>query len=308
MNLSEQFTEWLKDKFSFTKMTAFSKCPRFAFYKYIMRKKAPPSVALIYGRAAHMGQEEDNRAKVRGEKLRIDQVLDIAAETYKAEEGPDTDGFVKDHAAQLEKFETSGKRAQVCPKSGTIEAPFQIVFNVTHDPEEAEPTPVLVEGWTDVVSQDERTGKESVVDYKAVARAFTEADAQKDDQLTLNMVGAEAQAGRFVSFVKGGRQKPNCRVTRDEKLKPARLQHLLQFVADTVAGFRRCLKTGDWPKCSPKCFWCTERCEYWEYCYPKSDPHMKDYINIEQVAPAGKCSVDSSWRTASTPKAKEGQQ
>src|SRR5262245_29953129 len=114
---------WLADKYSVSKCKTFSMCPRKFFYRYVMRRKEAASFALLYGRGVHMGQEVDNIAKIHGEQLKIEEVLDAAVTGLEEEAGKedikvDIDAFAEEHKTQLDIYEKSGLRAEVVPIPG----------------------------------------------------------------------------------------------------------------------------------------------------------------------------------------------
>jgi RecB family exonuclease len=294
----EDLGSWLLDLFSFSKMAAFSKCPRYAFNRYLLRLKTGPTEPLRYGRAVHDGQEHDNLEKVAGRRVHITEILDKAADSYKQEGGEDIDNFVREHARQLEISEETGVRDSVFPVKGTVEAPYQVVLNVTPDPEAEAPTPVLIEGYVDTISQRSEEDPAEVIDYKTGARPKSTKEAADDLQLHLNALGCEVPGGRFISFVKGGRQRPKASTTETTQLTQRKTNKLLTFIGDTVAGLRRAHKSGDWPKAHPSCWWCSPTaCEFYdEFCYPDDMKDLGRFVSIEDVRPAGKCDVDTSWR------------
>lgn len=291
-------TDWVREKFSFSKMACFAQCPRKAFLRYVMRQKQERAEFFIYGDATHSGQEHDNTERIAGRRPPRKEVLDRAAQTYKEQKGADLDGFVRDHDIQLEKFWSSGERDRIQPVKDTVEGVFQVQVDVTPDPDEEETKPALIEGYVDVVSQNEDDTR-SVVDYKTMGRAVSDIEAAKSDQLALYQLGSQVEKGRVVSFIKRGRQKPGAKVTKDRTVSESRLTRLMTFIADAIGGFRRALKTGDWPKCSPSCHWCgPDVCEFYSTCYPAKDPELEKYVKVVEVKPTGSL-PQPEWRRRS---------
>jgi hypothetical protein len=293
-------TDWIADKWSYSKAACFSKCPRKCFYKYVTKKKESVSAALLFGRGAHDGQETDAYAKLRGELLPIKQVLEAAVagfEHEKKETGllhASTDEFVAEHKKQLEIYESTGERAKIVPVPGTVEAMFQIDIDVGGG--DAPKVAATVEGFTDVVSQNPETGVRTAVDYKTAGRPVSDVEAENHLQLMLEAVGAGAGSAKIVTFVKHQKQKPTCKVTGEVPVTEERWQKVLAWLADTIHGFRRCLKSGDFPKCSPECFWCGPQwCDFYQLCYPTHLEDLGNWIEVKEIRPAGTLPVQE-WR------------
>lgn len=296
---------YLFTKFSWSKLDTFARCPRKAFYRYVMRKREPVSEALLFGRGVHIGQEADNLERVKGRKrLPVGEVLDAAAEGYRGEGGSRVDAFVTEHQIQLERYEESGERAVLEPRKGSVEGAFEVRVGVTHDPDRApEFEPAVIEGFVDCVSDEIEGGV--VVDYKAVGRPVSKRDAEGSLQGELYRMGAEVPGLKFVSFVKAGKQKPTAKVTPVVRGIQRNRSFLLQFLADTIAAFRRCWGSGDWPKCTPSCHWCSPAaCGYYEMCYPGRAPTK--YIQVEEVKPVGTVPTPE-WRKGAGKKQAEPQ-
>jgi CRISPR/Cas system-associated exonuclease Cas4 (RecB family) len=289
--------DWLADKFSWSKLNTFAMCPRMAWYRYVLKRKMPPTLAILFGRGVHGGQEVDCYAKLRGEKLSTDQVLDAAVAEF--EEDPSrleldasVDDFAREHRTQLEKFEKSGERAKVVPVPGTVEAAFQLELDVLDSNGETR-TPALVEGYVDVISEGEE-GR-AAVNYKAAQKPLSQAEANKHLQLTLEMIGAGVEHGRVASFIREGKQKAGSKVTRTSMGEEKKAK-LLQFMADTIAAFRAALKTGDFPKCSPTAHYCSpEGCEFYRLCYPDKVEETTRFVQVTKILPAGSLPA-AEWR------------
>lgn len=296
MNVSN----WLIDKFSFSKVACFSKCPRKFFYRYVMRKKESTSPWLLFGRAAHGGQETDNLAKLRGERLSVDQVLESAVaefeeETEKTGTGADLkDAFAVEHGRQLEVFEETGARARIVPVPGTVEGGFQVELMVGDG--EGPKAPALVEGFTDVVSQETPESPRILVDYKSAGRPTSEREAAGHLQLGFEAIGGEAEASQVVTFVKGGKQKPTTKVSKAYDVTQSRWERILAWFADGIWGIRRAVKSGDFPKCDPSCHWCSpEACDFYGYCYPEKQPDLHKWVEVGTIRPSGSL-PPAEWR------------
>jgi hypothetical protein len=58
----EKPLNWLRDVFSWSKLSSFAMCPRKAFLRYIEKVKLMSPDFFIYGRAVHKGQEHGVRS------------------------------------------------------------------------------------------------------------------------------------------------------------------------------------------------------------------------------------------------------
>lgn len=282
----------LRDWFSYSKLSAFSKCPRLAFYRYVAKIKAEPREYLLAGRGTHAGQEYDNEERAKGGLPFRNEVLDRAVDIYETEGGELVDEFQKQHLLQLDAFWKSGEREKIEPLPKMIEAPFEIELFCTADPEVEPRKLATVQGFVDVVSGE--GGAETVVDYKTVARPVTNADADNSIQASLYILGLEAEdktnalGAKFVSFVKYKRQKAATKVSKVVYLTEEKRVKLLRFLNDTITSFRKNLVSGDFPKCDPACWWCSpEACDFYKLCYPKRDPGLVKYVSVEAVRPVG---------------------
>lgn len=290
---------WLEDKHSITKCKCFAMCPRKFFYRYVCKIKESPSLALLLGRAIHTGQETDNYAKVRGDKLSTEQVLESAVDTLEedsAAQGVDvsTDAFVAEHRAQLEKFEKTGERARVNPVPGSIEAPFALQIKVG-DPEHGLRA-ATVEGFVDVVSQDPSTGERCVIDYKSGKKPASLREVDEHLQLALEATGAEAGSAKIINFVMEGKQKPTTKVSEAVQNTQQKFERVLRFLSDTIHAIRRGIKTGDFPKCDPSAHYCSAGfCEYYTRCYPEKEPDLHKWIQVVKIEPVGSLPVPE-WR------------
>lgn len=301
MNVTQWF-DWLRDKFSISKLECFAKCPRRAFYKYVKKLKLPSEMswrALLTGRAIHGGMETDAYAKLRGAPLTVEQVLDAAVAVFEDERKKEqvreadapVDVFVEEHARQLVIFEKTGERARILPVPGSVEAAFEIHLKPAEGPV------AVLEGYTDLVSwKDEREREKTVVDFKSSARAVTDAEVAEHTQLSLEAIGAEATAAKIVNFTAGKRQRPTCRVTKEVPQTQEKTERTLKWVADAIAEFRAALKSGDFPKCSRGAFWCGPRmCEYYAECYPQKVDGIERFVTVELLRPVGAL-PPATWR------------
>jgi len=283
-------SELLTDSFSFSKLSCASKCLRKFWYRYVLGKRENATY-MLYGRAVHRGQETDNEAKLQGRVLRIAEVLDSAVEALRTESEReavkvDLDPFAAEHRRQLELFEASGERAKIVPVPGTVEAAFGIDLEVAGGPEEPK-IPCKLTGFVDVVSQRAPDQPKEVIDYKTGIKPVYQADANANLQFALYSMAAEAAGCRAISFVKGGKQKATVKTTRLSPLTPTLKEKLLTWIADNVHAIRRCVKSGDFPKCDPGCFWCgPTSCDFYQLCYGPN-PELSKTIQVTGLKPVG---------------------
>jgi len=286
-------SNWLVDKFSFSKVGCFSKCPRMFFYRYVMRMKSLATPWLLFGRGAHGGQETDNLAKLRGEHLSVAQVLESAVAEFEGEvekEGVGKelkDAFVEEHARQLEVFEESGERAKIVPVPGSVEGTFQIELLVGNG--EGPKAPALIEGFTDVISQESPTAPRRLIDYKSAGRPTSEKEVAKHLQLGLEAVGGQAELAQVVTFVKAGKQKPTTKVSGAYPVNQARWEKVLAWLAHGIWGIRRAIKSGDFPRCDSGAHYCSaEACEFYsQFCYPDKQPDLHKFVEVGDIRPVG---------------------
>lgn len=177
----------LQDYFSYSKLSTYSKCPYKAFLRYIQGKREHGAY-LLKGRAVHKGQEEDNRAKLRGQVLPAASILERAVAELEAEGSRfgitlDKDAFVSEHAAQLEIFRETGERDRIRPVEGSIEAPFEVHLRVAEEK-------AVLQGFVDVLSYGADNTSQHPVDYKAVQRPLSQADVDSSMQFEIYRWGA----------------------------------------------------------------------------------------------------------------------
>ena len=292
--------DWLSQVFSFSKLNTFSRCPRQFFYKYVLRRREPTSLELLFGRGVHGGMETDNLAKLRGENLSLAAVLEAAVEEYRGEAEDtgmkvDVDAFAQEHERQLSIYDETGQRAAIRPIPGSVEAGFQVSLEV-YDGERRPPAAVIVEGYTDVVSES-RDGK-VVVDFKTAGRPASAPEVANNLQLALQAIGAEAPGGGIVSFVKAGKQKPTAK-TRMTTFDDAARSRVLGWIGNTISSIRAALRSGDFPMCAPQDGKCI-RCEFKRYCWPAAVP--KEQVRLVSLTPVGTM-PPAEWRESRAAKA-----
>ncbi len=202
--------------------------------------------------------------------------------------GKELDLFRRDHERHLEVWHGSEEHLLIQPIEGCVESSFAFGLDVDEEP-------ARIEGFVDTVSSEE--GR-TVVDYKSVGRSPSKSEAEESLQLGIYRIGCEAEAGRLVAFVKHIRQKATVKVSERSVETQAKNSRLLRWLSETIKAWRRCMRTGDWPMCSPQCHWCSESaCEYYStHCYPEKDPTLCEVIQIGKVEPPEVCEK-KGWRS-----------
>lgn len=314
-NFLTETADWLRDKYSFSKLSTMAKCPRMAYNKYVLKKSAPPSFAALYGSGVHGGQEWDNLEKVEGRTRTAREVLAVATAEFEekakgadwtpGDRGAFLDKFVEEHKIQLIKFDESGERAKIKPVPGTIEEAFEIklALPVAVDGRAAGfGDEAVVEGYVDVVSEGASglPQDREIVDYKT---AGIVQKAGGHMQLALEGLGAGVSNAKAVTFIKHARQKPTTKVS-EAPVSGDVINKLMKWVADTITSFRRALITGDWPKCPPESVWCSAKaCPYYRECYP-SEGVVGKFVAVKDVKIVGTL-PKQAWRASGVEKARK---
>ena len=304
--MSERPLDWLLSKWSPSKVGSFARCPRQFFYKYVQRMKDPLNWPILFGRAVHAAMETDAYAKLRRERLPLAHLLEAGVEEARhAAEAADlparTDEVADGLGRQLEVFEARGERARILPVAGSVEAAFQV--NLLVPDRDGKPTvPVLIEGFTDVVSfTEDGTGKVAV-DYKSNARPLSTAEAATKGQLVLEAIGSGADAGRVVNFVRSGKQKETVKATADFPLTQAAKDRTLLYMGETIAEAQSALKSGDFPKCDPTSFTCNHggNCPFGQFCFPR-EFELSKFVSVASIVPVGSL-PRADWRQSTAGK------
>jgi len=295
---AEKSSNYLRDNFSISKLLRFSKCPRM-FYWIDVMKRRPPTVPeyLITGRAVHAGQEHDNLSRIEGERPPMKEVLDAAVTVYEEEGGRVVDLFRIDHDQQLSAYWKTGERDRLQPVPGTVEAPFEVKLEVKGAPSDVQAGPAVVSGFVDVLASVSGTEADQIIlDYKATGRALSQSDGDDSLQLSLYMMASLTQWARFVNFISYKKQKPTAKVLPATRMSRAREEQLLEFLSETIGSIRKNLVTGDFPRCSPECWWCSPAaCDFYDQCYPVKRPYLPQLVTIESISPPGTVPMPE-WR------------
>lgn len=292
----EKPKNFLTEKFSFSKLQCFSQCPRKAFYRYVLKKRQP-GTWMLRGRAVHAGQEYDGKERLEGRRPKRTDVLDCAVATFEKEmeenelEAP-VDHFSEEHDTQLKVYWESGERDRLHPAprteerpEGSIEVPFEIELHVKDGDEWV---PVVFEGFLDMLAQTAEDEPLRVVDFKSTKRAIGRDEGEKNLQIAVYQLGSDAEAASIVSFVGAGRQKSTTKVADIGGLTQTKMQRLLVWMADSAVQFREAVRSGDFPKCSLNCHWCSESaCEFFDMCYPRDSATISKFVKVGDIKPVG---------------------
>lgn len=283
----EERGEGLRNKHSYSKLNTAARCLRKFYYRYVLGFKEQQEF-LIRGRAVHAGQEYDNREKLLGHILLPKVVLEAAVAAFEqegksVEKALDKDGFIKEHAAQLEAYDASGERSKVKPIEGTIEAPFEIKLELPGQ------EGAVVGGFLDLLSYGPTPeDRHEVVDYKAAKRPVKEREANKSFQFDLYRLASFEGPIKVVNFVSGGRQRAGAQVTVGKGGGEVQRQRTLTWVHGVITAIRGALKTGDFPRCAPECFWCApSACEFYKRCYPEKSAKLDQLVKIGEITKVG---------------------
>jgi hypothetical protein len=317
--------DFLGDTFSYSKLSCIAQCPKKAFWNYVVRDRGPNTSFFLYGHAVHQGQEWDNLQRLAGTVTTPEQVVDYAVTAYETElkDSPDIigetsiDGFAAEHETHIDKLWSSGIRSSIFPVPDSIEAPWEIDIAVDADPAKSMPRSAKLEGFVDAKMEvepgspadpggtkdlTEQTGRGKIItveDYKTGGRAISDADLETDLQGVLYSLAAHTDKFQYISFIKrGARTKPNAKITKIVPVTQSKINHLLQFISKTIINWRAALKTGDFPTCNPREWYCLS-CQHRQKCYPDKQPDLHKFISIKDVRPVGTPGL-RDWRKDKT--------
>jgi hypothetical protein len=267
-----QDTKPQKPHISATQLEMFWRCAEQYRRRYIEGERIPPAVALIQGRAFHIGAETNFRQKIESHAdLAATEIVEAAAAAFDAELAGGyalTDeevsrgaasvlGAAKDKTVQLVACHADEQAPDYQPVA--VEHTTRIVFpQATHD----------LLGVTDL--RDER-GR--VVDFKTAARKPSAEAADSSTQLTIYAAAFHVDTGTTPEEVRldvvTKTKTPARHVVRSRRT-PTDMQVLLNRVNVTLDS----LNKGSFPPASPGAWCCSPKwCGYWATC---------PYVNSER--------------------------
>lgn len=175
-----------KKYLSATQLNMFLRCPQQYYFRYIEGLKIPPSGAMVQGRAWHEALEANYSQKINSDTdLPLDDMQDIFAtrfeEAVEAEEiafrANENPGGLKDQGVSIVETHHNAIAPEVHPV--VVEEQFWISLG--------DDFPYELMGYWDLV---DRNG--IIIDNKAYSRKPSQADLDKNIQLTVYALGYRA--------------------------------------------------------------------------------------------------------------------
>lgn len=247
-----------KPHLSWSQVQMFMKCPRCWFHKYIEKIPMRPLYIMASGSAVHKGLELHNTELIKGGrglsakdmveaavtelecKVQNEGELDVPVDKAK-------DKLVADALPALSHYRAFTERDVIdCIEGVEQEVWFQVAGEDFL-------------GYVDLVTSA------GIIDYKLVGRMKAGADVKYDGQLTLYTEHLKKPAG-FLQMV---RRKEQAQWTPQEQA-PHERAGVLDAIASTVLAIRECKKSGVFPRCDPRQWWCGERCPFSRLCFPST--------------------------------------
>jgi hypothetical protein len=247
-----------KPHLSFSQIAMFLRCPKQWEFRYVQNLKIPPSGALILGSSWHETIELNYVQKITSDvDLPLDDMKDSFSDiwTKKTEKeeidfGEDKPGDLKDLGILI----TNVHHQNIAPrvKPALVEEEFRISLG--------EDFPYELLGYFDVIEKDG-----TVADNKSWKRAKSQADVDKDLQLSAYALGYRVKYGkaekslRFDAVIKNKKPKAIQLVTTRTNEDCRWLLGLIEKVADGI------IKEAFYP--NPNGWHCSKKwCGYWDKC------------------------------------------
>jgi putative RecB family exonuclease len=177
----------LPDHLSYSQISTYLTCPLRYQFHYVER--IPPaftSAALAFGSSIHEAVAAFYQEHLLGDRLRVDQIVDIYRQTWSGREGENIRFFNGDDEASL--LEKAKQMMTVF--SDQFVPTVQVVGVEEFFEIELGDMPPLT-GYLDLIEQD-HDGKVSIVDLKTSARKPSTGQVSQNLQLTAYNVGIEA--------------------------------------------------------------------------------------------------------------------
>lgn len=263
-----------------SQIDTYLRCPQQYYHRYILGKKSAPAVALVEGTTHHATLEMNNLHKMKTGR-------DVEAKKLHKH-------FVDVWAVQRKEVEDweGEKPDAIVKRAEAIIGNYLHRFGRRYQPEHAERTfcvpigPVKLLGVID--TQGVLTGltpgvkRPTIVDYKTVSRAKTEADLKGSLQLSSYSYEEKIRTGKVLSDVgfcsllkKSGDIDWNKTVVHDGRL--AWLRRVVLMVANSIS-------LGNFPPTEPSSWVCSERfCGYWKECRGKHEKVTKLTLNTRRI-------------------------
>lgn len=166
----------MRKHLSVTQVKMFLQCPLKYYFRYKEGIEVKPNSSLTMGRSVHKAIEEFYRKRMKGERADIGELFSFfwseeSKETeFKKEENP---GALKDEGVRLVQKYAEEIAPTIKPRE--IEKEFELIFaNVAY----------TLKGIIDLIEEDG-----TIVDHKCSKRSPSQADIDRDIQLTAYQLG-----------------------------------------------------------------------------------------------------------------------
>jgi len=252
-----------KSYLSVSQVHLFQNCSRAYYWRYIQDVVVPPQARQAEGSAVHKSLERAHRDCLKsGQVTSLDIMLDAHNDAWKTlkpeievwDEDEDEERILKRGRSFLTQY-----HAKYLPKLKPvlIEKRFWISMGSKNVP---------LTGYIDLVADDLTDPAftvSTVVDYKVVSKAKSQAAIDTDIQLTVYSHAAGVPRVRFDQFVKT--TAPAVKILQSVRNVKSYLwvQGMFQMIAESIGA-------GIFPPCDPGHWMCTEKwCGYWKRCRGK---------------------------------------
>lgn len=247
-----------KPRLSYSQLSLYLRCPRLYQYRYIMKRKQPPTPELALGSAWHAGQEANLSQKiVSGRNLPVEEVVDAFVDALRAglaASGMESSGdWLEEIGIEMTRVYHAEVASQIEPVA--VEQSFLVGLGADY--------PFTLYGLIDVI---DTAG--TIIDHKGYSPT-SYAKAQKsirtDHQLTTYALAYRAATGREESGLAFGVAVKGSPVTTDV-IRTVRTRGDIDWFLGMVEQVGLGIQVGVFPPnadtwaCSPR--WCPE----WQSC------------------------------------------
>jgi len=252
-----------KKKFlSATQLSMFLRCPRQYMFRYLEKRKIPPSGAMVQSKAWHKTVEENYRQKVESEKdLPLSHMREFFASAYdealQAEEidfGAGEDPCrLKDQGVDI----TTAHHKFVAPKVSPLLVEEKFCISLGDE------FPYDLLGYWDLVDKDGM-----VVDNKAYKRCPSQQDADRDIQLGLYSLGYRVSQGKVEKGLRLDAIIKN-KTPKAVQIRTTRTNDDCRFLLGLIEQIALAIQSGVFYP-NPTGWSCSPRfCGYWALCIGK---------------------------------------
>lgn len=246
---------------SATQISMFLRCPRQYEFRYIEKRKRPPSGAMVQSKVWHRAVEQNYLQKIEsGQDLPLPDMQQFYAAEYddalKAEEidfeGRDP-GKLKDQGIDI----TSAHHKFIAPKvrPRLVEEKFIISLG--------EEFPFDLLGFWDLVDE-----AGTVVDNKAYKRSPSQEDADRDIQLGLYSLGYRVSQGKLEKGLRLDAIIKN-KTPKAVQIHTARTNADCQFLLGLIEQIAKAITSGVFYPNPTGWNCCPRFCGYWPLCAGK---------------------------------------